>query len=73
MREIAKDHGSRDFSFLANHVPGLFLILGITPPDQIATAASNHSPRFYVDETALPTGARALAQMTADYLFANAR
>ena len=48
------------------------MIVGVTPPDQMATAASNHSPRFYVDETALPTGARALAQLTADYLFANA-
>ena len=49
------------------------MIVGVTPPDQMATAASNHSPRFYVDETALPTGARALAQLAADYLFANAR
>jgi amidohydrolase len=48
-------------------------MVGVTPPDQMATAASNHSPLFYVDESALPTGARALAQMAADYLFANAR
>ena len=28
---------------------------------------------FYVDESALPIGARALAHLAADYLFANAR
>jgi amidohydrolase len=72
VREIRKVTGAEDFSFFANRVPGLFVMVGVTPPDQMATAASNHSPRFYVDETALPTGARALAQLTADYLFANA-
>ena len=72
VRELPKVTGAEDFSFFANRVPGLFVMVGVTPPDQMATAASNHSPRFYVDETALPTGARALAQLTADYLFANA-
>jgi amidohydrolase len=73
VHEIAKITGAEDFSFFANRVPGLFVIVGVTPPEQMATASSNHSPRFYVDEAALPTGARALAQLTADYLFANAR
>ena len=65
--------GAEDFSFFANRVPGLFLGLGVTPPDQMASAGSNHSPRFYVDEGALPTGSRALAHLAADYLFAHAR
>jgi amidohydrolase len=71
--ELPKVTGAEDFSFFANRVPGLFVIVGITPPDQMATAGSNHSPRFYVDESALPTGSRALAQMAADYLFSGAR
>jgi amidohydrolase len=73
VREIQKVTGAEDFSLFANRVPGLFAFVGVTPPDQVATAASNHSPRFYVDEAALPTGARALAHLAADYLFANAR
>jgi amidohydrolase len=72
VREIAKITGAEDFSLFANRVPGLFLILGVTPPDQAATAGSNHSPRFFVDEAALPTGSRALAHVAADYLFAGA-
>ena len=73
VRELAKVTGSEDFSFFANRAPGLFVMVGVTPPDQMATAASNHSPRFYVDEGALPTGSRALAHLAAEYLFANAR
>jgi amidohydrolase len=45
----------------------------VTPPEQMASAASNHSPRFFVDEGALPTGSRVLAHIAADYLFAGAR
>jgi amidohydrolase len=73
VREIPKTTGAEDFSLFANRAPGLFVIVGVTPPDQMATAASNHSPRFFVDEAALPTGARALAHLAADYLFANPR
>lgn len=71
--ELSKLTGAEDFSFFAQKVPGLFIMLGVTPPDQVATAASNHSPLFYVDETALKTGTRALAQETADYLFRGGR
>jgi amidohydrolase len=71
--ELPKITGAEDFSYFANRVPGLFFFLGVTPPEQMATADSNHSPRFYVDESALPTGSRALAHLAADYLFAGAR
>ena len=71
--KIAKVTAAEDFLFYADKVPGLFLFVGVTPPDQMASAASNHSPRFYVDEGALPTGARALAHLAADYLFAHAK
>jgi amidohydrolase len=35
-------------------------------------AAPNHSPRFTIDEQALPLGVRALSALAADYLVANA-
>ncbi len=68
--ELPKVTGAEDFSFYANAVPGLFVIVGVTPKDQVETAASNHSPRFFLDEAALPTGARALAHLAADFLTA---
>lgn len=70
---VAEITGAEDFSFYARKVPGLFVFLGVTPESECATADSNHSPRFRVDESALPTGARALAQLAADWLTANAR
>lgn len=73
VREVPKITASEDFSFYANRVPGVYIFLGITPKADVATAASNHSPLFFVDESALPTGVRAFAQVAADYLFAHAK
>lgn len=71
--ECAKITGAEDFAFYAQRVPGMFVALGVTPPADLATADSNHSPRFFVDESALPTGARTLAHLAADYLFSAKR
>ncbi len=73
VHEIQKVTGAEDFSFFANRVPGVYIVLGVTPKADVATAASNHSPLFMVDESALPTGVRAYAQVAADYLFAHAK
>ena len=60
---------AEDFSFFAQEVPGLYLFLGITPDGQDpATAAPNHNPQFFVDESALVVGTRAMATMVVDYL-----
>lgn len=65
--------GSEDFSFFQKEVPGVFFFLGVTPPDQDpAKAAANHSPLFIVDDAALITGVRAMAQVAAEYLARNA-
>jgi amidohydrolase len=60
--------GAEDFTSFQKQAPGLFFFLGITPPDQVGRAPSNHSPLFFVDEKALPTGVRALAHLAVDYL-----
>jgi amidohydrolase len=67
--EVPRNTVAEDFSKFQQAVPGLFLLLGITPPDQVGTAPANHSPQFLVDERALTTGVRALAHLAADYLF----
>ncbi|MGX5914302.1 M20 family metallopeptidase [Aliidiomarina sp. Khilg15.8] len=60
--------GAEDFSFFANEVPGMFVFLGITPPDQDpATAPSNHSPYFYADEDALKVGTELYINWALDY------
>ena len=60
--------GAEDFTYFQRQAPGLFVFLGITPPDQAGKAPANHSPLFYVDEKALPTGVRTLVHLALDYL-----
>ena len=60
---------SEDFSFFAEATPGLFIFLGITPRDQDpAKAAPNHSPSFFVDESALVVGTRTMASLAVNFL-----
>ena len=60
---------AEDFAFYQQRVPGLFFFLGITPKDtDPATVAMNHSPYFFVDESALIYGVRALAHLVVFYM-----
>ncbi|MEL6864261.1 MAG: amidohydrolase [Bacteroidota bacterium] len=64
--------GAEDFSFYAREVPGLFFFLGgrpkETPPEE---AAPHHTPDFFIDESGLQLGVRALSNLTFDYLEMN--
>nr|WP_153009395.1 amidohydrolase [Shewanella frigidimarina] len=56
--------GAEDFSYYALETPGMFFLLGVTPADQdINNVASNHSPAFYVDESALKVGVQTMTQI----------
>ena len=67
--EIPKLMGAEDFSWFARQVPGFYYFIGATPPDRdVDSAPPNHSPLFYIDETALAIGTRSLLQLTLDYL-----
>ncbi|MCX7553795.1 amidohydrolase [Marinicella sp. S1101] len=60
--------GAEDFSYFANEVPGMFFFMGVTPQDQNPLEApTNHSPHFYVEETALLNGVKAFVQLVNDY------
>jgi amidohydrolase len=60
---------SEDFSLYQKQVPGIFMFLGVTPETtDPKLAAPNHSPKFYVDERALPVGVRLLSELAVDYL-----
>ena len=61
--------GAEDFSFYAREVPAMFFFVGATPAGQDPLQApSNHSPEFFLDESALDVGLRALLQVSLDYL-----
>lgn len=64
-----KSSASEDFSFYQQKAPGMFFYLGVTPKDKdLSKAAPNHSPHFYVDESAMITGVRAMSNLAVDFL-----
>jgi amidohydrolase len=48
--------GGEDFAFFQERIPGCFSFLGVSAPDW-ETRHSVHTPKFKVDENALPIGA----------------
>ncbi|OHB63639.1 MAG: hypothetical protein A2Y77_03055 [Planctomycetes bacterium RBG_13_62_9] len=61
--------GSEDFSYYQQQIPGLYFFLGVTPQSADPNKAPRcHSPYFYVDESALVLGVRALARLTLAYM-----
>jgi len=60
---------SEDFPSFTKDIPGLYVFLGVNKvgvkPDD---AAPNHSPKFFVNEDALPTGVRAYVALVTDYM-----
>jgi amidohydrolase len=67
--EMTLTTGAEDFAYYAKEVPGFFFFVGSTPKGvDASTAPSNHSPQFFLDESALPLGTRALLQISLDYL-----
>jgi amidohydrolase len=60
---------AEDFSKFQQRVPGLYFYLGVNAPDaDAAMVPRNHSPLFFVNEDALPTGVRAMANLAVDFL-----
>ncbi|MEO7259191.1 MAG: amidohydrolase, partial [Luteimonas sp.] len=58
-----------DVSLYSQQAPAMYFFVGATAPGiDPATAPSNHSPKFALDESALDLGLRALLQVTLDYL-----
>ena len=61
--------GAEDFSFFAQQAPGLFIFLGGSPKGtDLSKVAYNHSPRFFVEDSAMKLGVRSLLNLTVDYM-----
>jgi len=69
VRESSPIMGAEDFSYYQKEIPGFFYFLGINAPGVSADEApTNHSPYFTVNDAALETGVRSLANLALDYL-----
>jgi amidohydrolase len=67
--EIPFVTGSEDYALFAQQVPSVYFFVGSTPPGQDADKApSNHSPLYFVDESALEVGVKAMVDVAVDYL-----
>lgn len=61
--------GAEDFSFIAEQVPSVYINLGGRPAHVAKdTAPSHHTPEFFVDDSGLNLGVRALTAMTLHYM-----
>ncbi len=61
--------GAEDFAFYQEKIPGLFYFVGTRPRGVSAEEApSNHSPKFYIEESGLELGLRSMLHLTLDYL-----
>ncbi|HCM77366.1 MAG TPA: amidohydrolase [Cytophagales bacterium] len=61
--------GAEDFSFFSQKVPGFFFFVGGMPLDADPTKVpSHHTPDFFIDESGMITGLRAMLNLTVDYM-----
>jgi len=63
--------GAEDFSFFQKEVPGLYFFVGGKPLDKGTDGpklGGHHTPDFYIDESGLITGLKAMLNLTLDYM-----
>jgi len=58
--------GAEDFSFFQKEIPGLYFFVGGKAPNR--EAAGHHTPDFYIDESGMKLGVRAMSNLVVDYM-----
>ena len=58
--------GAEDFSFFQREIPGLYFFIGGKAPGR--EPAGHHTPDFYIDESGMKLGVRAMANLVIDYM-----
>jgi metal-dependent amidase/aminoacylase/carboxypeptidase family protein len=60
--------GAEDFAYYAEVVPSVFISVGGMEKGKVAVEVpSHHTPDFYIDESGMKTGVKALCQIVFDY------
>jgi amidohydrolase len=65
--QIKAETIGEDFSYFQEEIPGFYFYLGVMEKGK-TESHPHHTPSFYVDESGLLLGVKALTQMTLDYL-----
>ena len=72
VHHVKAEMGAEDFSFFAEIVPGFYITLGGRPSDVAKEdAADHHTPDFYIDDSGLILGVRAMTAMALHYMNSN--
>jgi len=67
--EIPMSTVAEDFAYFAETVPGFYFFVGSTPKDNdVRSAPSNHSPKFFLDEGALAIGVNTMLEVVDEAL-----
>lgn len=62
--------GAEDFSFFAKKVPGFFYFVGGMPANaDTKVTPSHHTPEFFIDESGMLTGVKAMLNLTVEYMY----
>ena len=66
---VKPETGAEDFSFVAEKIPSFYIGLGGRPKNvSAAQAADHHTPDFFIDDSGLDLGVKALTAMALEYL-----
>jgi amidohydrolase len=65
-RQIDPWMAGEDFAYFADSIPGFYFMLGVQKPGTIS--GDHHTPTFMADDSAIPVGMRAMANVVVDYL-----
>ena len=69
VKRTPAETGAEDFAFVADRVPSFYIQLGGRPTDvPAADAADHHTPDFFIDDSGLSLGVRAMTAMALHYM-----
>ena len=63
--------GAEDFSFFQREIPGFYFFVGGQPADKKGPGSKlggHHTPDFYIDESGMIVGLKAMLNVTLDYM-----
>jgi amidohydrolase len=62
--------GAEDFSFFGQKVPGFFYFVGgMSKNADRSKTAAHHTPDFFIDESGMITGVKAMLNLTLEYMY----
>ncbi len=69
VKVVEASTGAEDFSFFQQQIPGFYFFVGGAPTDEKPfPLGGHHTPDFYIEESGMLTGLKAMLNLTLDYM-----